>query len=75
MLFRKKWNRSMEILKERSGKNNETEQDKIEIEENGLPVEKHDVFAMILSALIVIVPIALIVLLVMVLFGSLIFLL
>ncbi len=65
----------MEILKERSGKNNETEQDKIEIEENGLPVEKHDVFAMILSALIVIVPIALIVLLVMVLFGSLIFLL
>jgi len=64
----------MDLLKERSGKNNETEEEKQFIEEQGLPVEKHDVFAMILSAMIVIVPIALAILLIMVFFGSLIFL-
>lgn len=56
MLFRKKYERSMERLKEQNPESDEVREKR---KKEGVPTEKHDFFAMTASALLVFIPVAL----------------
>ena len=73
MIFRKKYLRGMELLRKKNGKepeqpdaeNREIETIKRVRADDDIKPEKHDVLAMLISAFMIFVPVALIVLLVM----------
>lgn len=58
MLFQKKVNRALEKLHEES----EASQQNMDLSENELPLEKNDFLAMVISAFLVFIPAALLVL-------------
>ena len=70
MLFQKKVDRAMEYAHETGGHDPDKDQEERE-EDIRKEVEKGDTLAMILSALIVILPVAVVVLLLLALFGAL----
>lgn len=69
MLFQKKVDRAMDYVREKDGGEDQTQEEKEE--KISQEIEKGDTLAMILSALLVLVPVALVVLLLLVLFGAL----
>ncbi len=70
MLFQKKVDRAMDYAHETGGHDPDKDQEERE-EDIRKEVEKGDTLAMILSALIVILPVAVVVLLLLALFGAL----
>lgn len=59
MLFRKKYQRGMEYMREKNRAKGETDEDYKDKLEKGLETEKHDFFSMVFSAYAVLLPVAL----------------